>query len=136
MRNALLALAVTVLPFLAGCPGFCGGFSGGSDKVYAHGTDMLIECSNGGFVANLSGSTMEGRLVEIQPATAGDTEYEAHAGDTGELEFRVIETADGRMTTPELGNDQWNLLAMNATELDHADVQCQDLETRAWWTAQ
>ncbi|HSN25145.1 MAG TPA: hypothetical protein VLT45_02635 [Kofleriaceae bacterium] len=135
MRKVLFATAVTLLPFLAGCPGFCGGFSGGSDKVYAHASDSLIICSNGGFVASLASGSIEGRLVSIAPATAGDTEFEAHRGETGDLEFRLIETPDDVATTPELGNEQWTLEMLDATALDHADVLCQDLETRAWWTA-
>jgi hypothetical protein len=136
MRNALLASAVMVLPFLAGCPGFCGGFTGGGDRVYAHGSDSLIVCENGGFVANLSTGSLEGRLVETTPASADDTEFEAHRGDTGELAFRFIEKPDTTATTPELGNEVWTENMLDATALDHADVQCQDLETRPWWTAQ
>ena len=132
MRNALLASAVMVLA--SGC--LCGAYNGAGDKVYAHGDDSLIVCSNGGFVANLASGSIEGRLVETGMPPQGDTEYAANRGDTGELEFRLIELSNGTATTPELGNTIWTEKMLDATALDHADVQCTDLETRSWWTAQ
>jgi hypothetical protein len=40
--------------------------------------------------------------------------------------------ADGSQTSTELGGG-WNTVVLDQVELDHAHVQCADLETRAWW---
>ena len=129
MKNvALLASMVSAL-FLSGCLG-CSAYNGANDTVYARGGDSLVVCGNGGFVANLSTGTIEGRIE----AGTGDAEN-AVRGDTGQVAFQLIENTDGTATTPELGTIPWQDTHADKTALDHADVQCTDLETRAWWTA-
>ena len=123
MRNVLLLASML---FATGCPGFCGGFSGSDATVYQRGSESLILCGNGGFVANLSTGSIEGKRI-------GD---DAVRGDDGSFAFQLQINADGTATTPELEGGAWTEAMLDATALDHADVQCQDLETRAWWTAQ
>ena len=131
MKRLLLASAVMVLPFLAGCPGFCGGFSGGNDRVYQRGSESLILCDNGGFVANLTDGSIEGRYTELAA-----NEYTANRGDNGQLAFDFEVDGSGNLDAAQLGATMFTQLQLSTTALDHADVQCQDLETRTWWTAQ
>jgi len=121
MRTLLASLV-----FMTGCG--CGGFSGGSDRVYASNSDALTICENGGFVATIAGATTEGRYDE---ATLVGTR-----GDTGAVAFTMTTNADGTVSTKPLSDNDWTLLSLNPTELDHADVQCTDLTTRAWWSQQ
>ena len=123
MRTLLLAVLVTLVPLAAGCIG-CGAYSGGGDKVYARGQDQLILCDNGGFVATVQSTTIEGKID-------GD---EAIRGDDGSLAFDLQDNRDGSLTTPQLGATPWQPVHLDKTGLDHADVLCQDLETRPWWT--
>ncbi len=117
-------LAATV--FLSGCPlvPTCGGFNGGGDKVYTHGTELLIECENGGYVMTLADGNREGRLSPDR-VTGED-------GATGAKAFDLVTSPDGTLTA--LGRT-WTVDDMNATGLDHADVLCSDLTTRSWWAA-
>ena len=129
MRKVLFATAVMVLPLFAGC--LCGAYNGAGDKVYARGTESMILCSNGGFVANLSSGSVEGRFMQDAAGA-----WFATRGDDGQLAFDFSYAADGSLDAPQLGDVAWTPKAMDQTSLDHADVQCTDLETRTWWTAQ
>jgi hypothetical protein len=128
MRNVLLLASML---FATGCPGFCGGFAGGDDHVYQRGSESLILCDNGGFVANTRSGSLEGRYMQDE-----NGQWFATRGDDGQLAFDISYNADGSVMAPQLGATAWTSVALDATALDHADVQCQDLETRAWWTAQ
>jgi hypothetical protein len=131
MRNVLLATVLLATASLAsGCLG-CGGFSGGGDRVYQRGSESLILCENGGFVANTTAGAIEGRYM--QDASG---QWFATRGDDGQLAFDMSYGADGSLSAPQLGDTAWASVSLDQTALDHADVQCQDLETRAWWTAQ
>jgi hypothetical protein len=131
MRNVLLASILLATASLAsGCLG-CGGFSGGGDRVYQRGTESMILCENGGFVANTTTASIEGKY---QQDTSGD--WFATRGDNGDLATSLTFEADGTVEAPQLGAAAWTEVQLDATALDHADVQCQDLETRSWWTAQ
>jgi hypothetical protein len=123
MRSLLLLSTL-----LTGC--VCGAYNGGGDTVYSRNSDSLILCENGGFVATLTTGALEGRYTED---TTGDGGGTAVRGDTGELAFVLHANTDGTVSTPELGADPWTHMSLNQTELDHADVLCTDLETRAWW---
>lgn len=127
MKTPLLASLVMVLA--SGC--LCGAYNGAGDKVYSRGTESMILCSNGGFVANLSSGSVEGRFM--QDASGA---WMAVRGDNGDLAFDFSYATDGSLDAPQLGSDAWAPKSLNKTELDHADVQCTDLETRTWWTAQ
>ena len=127
MKTALLASAVMVLA--SGC--LCGAYNGAGDKVYSRGDESMILCSNGGFVANLSSGSVEGRFMQD-----GSGAWFATRGDDGQLAFDFSYAADGSLDAPQLGAVAWTPKSMDQTSLDHADVQCSDLETRAWWTAQ
>ncbi len=120
MRTILLAPAVVLL---AGCPGFCSAssFSGGSDQVYVHDTEMLIDCEQGGYVAMLSDGNREGMLSQ----DAGTD------GATGEVASGVTWSSDGM----EFLGRTWTEQHLNKTELNHANVLCTDLATRPWWAA-
>jgi len=77
MRNVVLLASL----LLSGC---CGAYDGGGDHVYArNGSEMLILCGNGGFVANLTSSTIEGRYMTV----SGDGGT-AINGPDGELEVQ------------------------------------------------
>jgi hypothetical protein len=127
MKTALLASAITLLA--SGC--VCGAYNGAGDKVYARGSESMILCSNGGFVANLSSGSVEGRFM--QDASGA---WIATRGDDGQLAFDFSYAADGSLDAPQLGDAAWAPKSLDQTALDHADVQCTDLETRAWWTAE
>jgi len=127
MRNALLASAVMVLA--SGC--LCGAYNGAGDKVYSRGSESMILCENGGFVANMTSGSLEGRVM--QDASG---QWFATNGDDGQLAFDFSYAADGSLDAPQLGATAWTPKTMDQTSLDHADVQCTDLETRSWWTAQ
>lgn len=138
MRTLLgfvLFVSATLLPN-AGCPGLgCGGYTGGGDTVYQRGSDALILCENGGFVATLSTGTVEGFYHDEAQVDAGPVGYGIE-GDNGAHAFDLYQNADGTTTTPQLGAGAWQALALDQTELDHANLQCEDLVNRAWWTAQ
>lgn len=127
MRNALLASAVMVLA--SGC--LCGAYNGAGDKVYSRGSESMILCENGGFVANLTSGSVEGRFMEDASG-----QWFATKGDDGQLAFDFSYATDGSLDAPQLGTTAWTPKTMDQTSLDHADVQCTDLETRSWWTAQ
>jgi len=127
MRNALLASAVMVLA--SGC--LCGAYNGAGDKVYSRGSESMILCENGGFVANTTTGSIEGRYMQDASGS-----WFATNGEDGELAFDFTYAADGSLDAPQLGETAWTPKTMDQTSLDHADVQCTDLETRSWWTAQ
>ena len=133
--NARLALAAAALAALlptTGCLiGGCGGFTGTNDRVYArNNTEMLVICENGGFVANLESQSIEGRIEYNNDGTAI-----AVKGDDQSLAFDWVTNSDTAIT-PQLGDAQWTQQNLDKTALDHADVLCQDLTTRTWWTQQ
>jgi hypothetical protein len=137
MRNAVKSivfgsLLVAPLAQVSGCVPFgCGAYDGASDRVYSReGAEMLIVCGNGGFVANLQTTSIEGRMEYGADGTAIGVK-----GDDASLAFDWIENADG-VSTPQLGGATWTYQNLDKTALDHADVLCQDLETRAWWAQQ
>lgn len=130
MRNALLASLLAATATLAtGCFA-CGGYEGGGDRVYERGAESLILCDNGGFVANTSTGTIEGRYLQD-----ANGQWFAARGDDGALAFDIAYAADGSLMAPQLGDAAWASVSLDQTALDHADVQCQDLETRAWWAS-
>jgi hypothetical protein len=135
MRNVLLASLAAFAALLpaSGCVPFgCGGFEGGNDTVYTRNdsAEMLIICGNGGFVANLQTTSLEGRMEYNADGTAIGVK-----GDDQSLAFDWISDAEG-MSTPQLGAGTWTYQNLDKVALDHADVLCQDLETRTWWAQQ
>ena len=123
MKLAALALLPLSLSLLPGCP--CGAYAGGGDVVYQRGADMLIECDNGGFVADVGSSPQqEGRYANA-----------VGIGANGGLAYDQIANADGTITTPQLGSGAWTAVALDTVQLDHADALCQALVTRTWWAA-
>ena len=121
----------TLIVLLSSVLTACGGavFYGGGDKVYQrNGTDMLILCANGGFVATVAGSgALEGRYTPGSPGIAT-------RGDNNAVAFDLIPNSDGTATTPQLGDAPWQPMSLNKAELDHANIECLDLENRTWWT--
>lgn len=128
MRNLLVAaLATTLLP---SCIFGCGAYSGDGDRAYRRGDESMIICSNGGFVANLATGSIEGRYTFDGTVTTATREA------TASVAFTLTDFSDGTATAPELGTLAWEKQNLDKTALDHADIQCQDLETRVWWTGQ
>lgn len=135
MRHAALAcLLLSIALTQTGCPAAfgCGGFEGTGNRVYERtDTEMLILCDNGGFVAKLTTGMIEGFYLDNADGTGM-----ALRGEDGELAFDTQLHGDATLTTPQLGETPWTQMNLDATALDHSDVLCQDLEYRAWWTAQ
>jgi len=132
MRNVLLtSILLATVSLASGCLGCGVGYSGAGDKVYQRGSESLILCNNGGFVANVTAGSIEGRYQQDMSG-----QWFATRGDNGQLAFDISYAADGSMDAPQLGATAWTPVQLDQTALDHADVQCQDLETRSWWTAQ
>ncbi|HTL36750.1 MAG TPA: hypothetical protein VL326_26630 [Kofleriaceae bacterium] len=134
MRNVLLASLVAFAALLpaSGCILGCGAFDGGNDTVYAReGGEMLIMCGNGGFVANLQTTSIEGRMEINTDGTSIGVK-----GDDQSLAFDWVSASDGGMNTPQLGGGAWQYQSLDKVALDHADVMCKDLETRTWWAQQ
>jgi hypothetical protein len=132
LKVALLASLVAAIALPAtGCIMGCGAYEGAGDRVYAReGGEMLIVCNNGGFVANLQTTSIEGRIEYNTDGTAIGVK-----GDDQSLAFDLIVTGD-EASTPQLGAGMWAHQKLDATAHDHADVLCQDLQTRAWWAQQ
>jgi hypothetical protein len=126
---ASVCAATTCL--LAGCPLGCGGYSGGGDTVYARGSDQLVLCENGGFVATSNGQTIEGKLETDTSAETIGIE-----GDDNATVFTLDGTSgDATVDTDGLGSGEWDYVTENQVGLDHANTLCTDLTTRSWWTA-
>jgi hypothetical protein len=130
-------IALTLLPalLLTGCPFGCGGYTGSGDRMFRRGSDALLLCDNGAYVAMFAnGTTAEGRFEDDQgQVTAGD-------GPTGARSFTLALADDGTATdaatTDQLGGGTWTedkKIEADQVALDHADVQCGDVTTRAWW---
>jgi len=122
LLTALLPAAMT----LTGC--LCGGWEGQDDQVLrtANGDAMQL-CSNGGYsVMMANGTLLEGHISNDGTTVAGS------AGETGARAFTMTTEADGSKSSPELGIG-WTVVTLDQVELDHAHVQCVDLESRAWW---
>ena len=124
MRNVLLALIATSL---AGC---CGGYTGDNTRVYQRNdSEMLIFCENGGFVATLSETMLEGRFTELS-ADAGM----ATRGEDNQLAFEFsLDAETSTASTPQLGDTRWTEMELDEVARHHANMLCTDLETRSWW---
>jgi hypothetical protein len=124
----LLAL-IALIAMSSGC--LCGGYTGGGDQVLARNSDSIILCENDGFVATTTNGVVEGRFQ-----TDATGAVVATRGDDSTIAF-VLTWRDGSTaTTTLLGDGTWTKRDMNMVELDHADVQCQDLLSRSWWSAE
>lgn len=111
-----------------GC-GTCGAHAGAGTQVYQREGEMLIVCDNGGFVAMLSTTMLEGNLSESSAETATATR-----GEDGELAFELAYDAQqDAVVTPQLGGSTWTLMDLDEVSLGHANVLCNDLTTRSWW---
>lgn len=131
MKSVLLASILAATATLAsGCFG-CSAYSGAGDRVYQRGTESMILCENGGFVANTTTASIEGKY---QQDTSGN--WFATTGDTGALATDITFESDGSVEAAQLGATVWTEVQLDKTALDHADVQCNDLTTRSWWNAQ
>lgn len=131
MRTLLAALLLASIAITAtGCPMGCSAFNGSGDKVYARGSDQLILCENGGFAADVNGSTIEGFYTENTSGTIDGT-----VGATGVHAFDMTSASDGTETIPELGGSGWTYVSLDKVALDHANTRCTDLETRTWWSS-
>jgi hypothetical protein len=131
MRHSMLvAAALAAVTLLPSCIFGCGAYSGDGDRAYQRGSESMIICTNGGFVANLASGGVEGRYTFDGTVTTATREAGALVA------FRLTDFSDGTATAPELGPLAWEKQNLDKTDLDHADIQCADLETRPWWTAQ
>lgn len=125
MKPLLTALVPAVMT-LTGC--LCGGWEGGDDQVLrTTNGDAMQLCSNGGYsVVMANGTLLEGHSKDDGTMIAGST------GETGARAFTMVTQEDGSKSSPELGAG-WTPVTLDQVELDHAHVQCADLEMRAWW---
>jgi hypothetical protein len=130
MNKPMIVAALIAVSSLAGCLG-CSAFNGGSDRVLSRNSDSIVLCENSGFIATTSAGTLEGTFI-----TNPDGSMTGTAGPTGSTAFVLTWEPDRTVTTTDLGDGAWTELELNATELDHADVQCEDLVSRSWWSAQ
>jgi len=129
--KTLLAATLLLSTLATGC--LCGGFSGGNDRVLARNNDSIILCENTGFIATLTSQQGAG-VIEGTYAIAVDSSIIATRGDNASAAFVLMWVGDGTATTTNLGTGAWTERQMNTTELDHADIQCQDLASRSWWS--
>jgi hypothetical protein len=130
----IVAALIAVSSLASGCvlPG-CGGFSGGDDRVLSRNSDSIILCENNGVIATTASGVIEGTWQERPDGSSID----AITGGTATIAFVLAWNSDGTTaTTTNLGDGAWTEQQLNATELDHADVQCQDLISRSWWSAE
>jgi hypothetical protein len=98
----------------------------------------MILCTNGGYAAMLSTGILEGRYTAVSAAggATGGVVFHATVGPSGAAAFTLTAHGDGTATAPELGELAWEEVHLNQVDLDHAHLQCFDIESRAWWTAQ
>ena len=61
----------------------------------------MILCENGGFVANTTTGSIEGRYMQDASGT-----WFATNGDDGQLAFDFTYGADGSLDAPQLGDDR------------------------------
>lgn len=133
MRNALALALLASASLLAACdvpfPGGCGGYSGGNDRVLARGADSMTLCENGGFVVNLANAQVEGRYA------LDDANTDITLGTLTNTRTRAFTLTDGASgsTAPELGAGVWTDVTLDQVAIDHANVQCTNLEGRSWW---
>ncbi len=135
MRNALAAIALlaSTVTLGIGCvPLGCGGYNGGNDRVLARGNDAMILCENGGFVVNLATSNVLGMYTT--DATNSNITH-GTLTNTQQVAFTLTEGSDGTSTAPELGSGAWTDVDLDQVSLDHANTQCLNLESNAWWPA-
>ena len=133
MRTVLAAIAVApLLLLLPGCPMACG-YEGQGDRTFRRGADSMILCTNGGYAATLSTGILEGRYT-AELVTGGEV-FHATVGPGGATAFTLTAHGDGTASAPELGDLAWEEVQLDQIQLDYAHLQCQDLETREWWTA-
>lgn len=125
MKTLLTALVPAVMT-LTGC--LCGDWGGQDDQVLrtVNGDAMQL-CSNGGYsVMMANGTLLEGAFGDDGTTIAGSN------GETGARAFTLTAQPDGTKSSPELGAG-WTTVSLDKVELNHAHVQCTDLESRAWW---
>jgi len=121
---------LAVIALSSGC--LCGGYTGGGDQVLSRSTsDSIILCENTGFVATTAAGVVEGTWQ-----TDATGAIVATRGDDSQIAFVLTWGQGSTATTTLLGDGTWTKRDMNMVELDHADVQCQELVSRSWWSAQ
>lgn len=125
---ALLAL-VLALTVTSGC--LCGGYTGGGDKVLSRNSDSITLCENSGFIATTAAGVVEGRFQNDATGAVVATR-----GDDASIAFVLTWGTGDTATTTLIGDGTWTQRDMNMVELDHADIQCQALVSRSWWSAE
>ena len=115
----LLFTLISAALLLPGCMLKCG-FDGEGDQTFRRGNETMILCTNGGFAQVLENGIVEGRYALQDGATIGTI------GGTDTLAFTFADPSE----------DGWEAITLDKTDLDHAHVQCEDLESRAWWTVE
>ena len=124
-----MKMLLAVIAMSAGC--LCGGYTGGGDQVLARDSDSIILCDNTGFIATTAAGVVEGTWQ-----TDWNGQVVATRGDDASPAFVLTWGQGSTATTTLLGDGTWTKRDMNMVELDHADVQCQELVSRSWWSAQ
>src|SRR5207248_7458682 len=123
--KSLAALVALCVSLQACIPFGCGAYSGGGDKVYTRGNDVLVECDNGGYVAMLATGNQEGML-------GGDGGVDPASGM---IVFSQTTSNDGQNGLTITGSlaGAWAPDPLDKTSLDHIDAVCSDLINRMWW---
>jgi hypothetical protein len=132
MRNVLLATlaALSALVANSGCVPFgCGGFEGGGNRAFERSSEMILLCENGGFVATLETTMVEGRYTDSVGFVT------ATKGEDNTLAFELADNYDGTSHAAQLGDGLWTTVPLDTVAADHANVLCNDLALRGWWTS-
>ena len=128
MRNAALAALALASALVAHTGCGCGAYEGGGNRAYERGSELLLLCENGGFVATLDTTMLEGRYSDNH---AGHVT--GFNGEDGAIAFELTDNQDGTAIAPTLGEGAWTSVALDMTAADHSNVLCNDLAMRAWW---
>lgn len=128
MRNVLLAALSAVVANTGCIPFGCGGFEGQGNRALERNSEMILLCSNGGFVASLDTDMVEGRYQD------GATMIIGTKGNDGSVAFELADLDDGTAIAPQLGDGAWTSVELDYVAADHANILCKDLEARRWWT--
>ena len=133
MRIVLASLLALTASLASGCFA-CGGWDGAGNEMLSSSTgDAILVCANGTYSAMLANGEFTEGWAERTYAENGFEAWELTDGETRAHRYAIQTSAVG-MSSPELGGT-WSYRTMDQVERDHADVLCDDVETRSWWSA-
>ncbi len=89
---------------------------------------MILLCENGGFVATLDTTMVEGRYTDSSGMVT------ATKGEDGSIAFELADNYDGTSRALQLGEGVWTSVTLDTVAADHSNVLCDDLALRGWWS--